>query len=117
MKKKTLEKLKESFLAKKKEIQKRLASEETEIELDVDGDDIDRASGNVIGKLAEDLAKRQLQQLRRIEEALVRIDDGTFGECEECGEDILEKRLMAKPDATTCIVCAEKLEYERKQYA
>lgn len=114
MKKKTLEKFKELFLAKKKEIQKRLASEETE--LDIDGDDIDRASGNVIGKLAEDLAKRQLQQLRRIEEALVRIDDGTFGECEECGEDIVEKRLIAKPDATTCIVCAEKLEYEAKQY-
>ena len=48
-----------------------------------------------------------------VREALKRIDEGTFGECEECGEDIGQNRLLARPTATLCVSCKE--EQERKE--
>jgi DnaK suppressor protein len=57
-------------------------------------------------------AKRR-QLLRDIEAALQRFDDGTYGECFECGEPIAPGRLRANPTATLCIGCAEALESGR----
>ena len=45
-------------------------------------------------------------QLSRVEVALERIDDGTYGSCAKCKKEIAEKRLDAYPAATTCIDCA-----------
>jgi DnaK suppressor protein len=115
MRKNQIQKIKISFLEQKEEINKKLAKND-ENEYDVDGDEIDIAAGAILVKMQEDLSMRLLKQLRNIESALKRIDDGTFGECEECGEDIAEKRLLAKPDAITCILCAEKLEHKAKQF-
>lgn len=42
--------------------------------------------------------------------ALKRVDEGDYGECEACGDDIGEKRLMARPMATHCIDCMTELE-------
>jgi DnaK suppressor protein len=49
--------------------------------------------------------------LERIETALERIEDGTYGECEECGAKIPKTRLNAIPYATMCVKCASQ--YER----
>ena len=114
MKKDTLNKIKNIFLEQSSQIKKKLISGSDEY--DIDGDDVDQASGTILCKIEQDLTNRQILQLKRIESALERIEDGSFGICEECGEDISEKRLLAKPEATTCIVCAERLEYEAKQY-
>lgn len=46
-------------------------------------------------------------ELREIERALRRIEDGTFGECTECGEPIAEPRLDALPYTSMCIDCAK----------
>jgi len=46
--------------------------------------------------------------LTRIDKALMRIEDGGFGVCEECGESIAEGRLAAVPYAELCINCASK---------
>lgn len=52
-------------------------------------------------------SERQRQdELRRIEAALARIEDGSFGICAKCGEDIAPKRLAFDPALTTCIDCA-----------
>ena len=48
--------------------------------------------------------------ISKIREALDRIDDGTFGICESCGEEISEKRLKARPVTTLCIDCKKKQE-------
>lgn len=47
-------------------------------------------------------------RLRRAElrQALTRLDDGTYGTCERCGEPIATQRLEARPNARTCIACA-----------
>jgi len=49
-------------------------------------------------------------QLEQVREALIRLDEGTYGNCENCGEPILPARLQAMPQATLCINCQEKLE-------
>ncbi len=48
--------------------------------------------------------------LREIDLALGRVEDGTYGECLECGEPIAPGRLRANPTARLCIGCAEALE-------
>lgn len=56
---------------------------------------------------------RERRLINKIREALERIDDGTFGTCEMCGEEISEGRLKARPVTTLCIDC--KIEEERKE--
>ena len=48
--------------------------------------------------------------LEAIELALERIEDGTYGQCDECGIKIPKARLNALPYAPTCVKCAEELE-------
>jgi DnaK suppressor protein len=56
---------------------------------------------------------RERKLINKIKEALERIDNGTFGVCEMCGEDISEARLKARPVTTLCIDC--KIEQEKKE--
>jgi DnaK suppressor protein len=57
---------------------------------------------------------RERKLLSKIEEALLRIDEGTFGVCEDCGEDIGLKRLDARPVTTLCIDCKTVQETREK---
>ena len=57
---------------------------------------------------------RERKLLSKIEEALARIDEGTFGVCEDCGEDIGHKRLEARPVTTLCIDCKTLQETREK---
>jgi DnaK suppressor protein len=56
---------------------------------------------------------RERRLLNKIGEALERIEEGSFGVCELCGEEISEARLKARPVTTLCIDC--KMEEERKE--
>lgn len=56
---------------------------------------------------------RERKLLNKIREALERIEEGTFGICESCGDQISEARLKARPVTTLCIDC--KMEEERKE--
>jgi RNA polymerase-binding protein DksA len=56
------------------------------------------------------LMQTEESTLEAIEAALERIEDGTYGTCEECGVKIPKARLNAIPYATTCVKCAEQLE-------
>ena len=57
---------------------------------------------------------RERRLISKIKEALARIEQGTFGICEECGEDISDERLKARPVTTLCINCKKKQENEEK---
>jgi DnaK suppressor protein len=56
---------------------------------------------------------RERKLLNKIRDAIARIDGDEFGICEECGEEISEARLRARPVTTLCIDC--KMEQERKE--
>jgi DnaK suppressor protein len=70
----------------------------------------DVGTDNFQRELALGLVSNEQQVLYRIEEALKRIDQGTYGKCEVCGESIKDSRLKALPFATMCISCKEKEE-------
>ncbi len=59
------------------------------------------------------LASKSGRYLYHIDEALRRIDDGTYGKCHECGENIHPERLKEVPHARLCISCKEKEEQEK----
>jgi DnaK suppressor protein len=58
---------------------------------------------------------RERKLLKKLNDALSRLDEGTFGICESCGGKISEKRLMARPVTTLCINCKKKQEEQEKQ--
>jgi len=57
----------------------------------------------------------QKKELEEINEALKRIEEGTYGICEMCEEEISEERLKVKPYAKYCIICREIIEKEGKR--
>jgi DnaK suppressor protein len=63
------------------------------------------------------LRDRERRLLAKIDDALQRIEDDTFGICEECSKDIGIKRLKARPVVTLCIECKTKQEEEEKKMA
>jgi DnaK suppressor protein len=52
--------------------------------------------------------------IEKIRDALDRLEDGTFGICEGCGEEIPLKRLMARPVTTLCFACKKAQEAEER---
>ncbi len=55
---------------------------------------------------------RERKLIKKIDQALERLDEGTFGLCERCGDEIGIERLKARPVTTYCIHCKTKLEEE-----
>ena len=70
----------------------------------------DRASAESDRTLTLRLRDRELRLIRKIRQALQRIDDGTYGICEECGDDISLARLKARPVTRLCINCKARQE-------
>jgi DnaK suppressor protein len=60
------------------------------------------------------LRDRDRKLVKKIREALSRIEDGTFGICEMCGEEIAIARLKARPVTTLCIECKSRQEEEER---
>ncbi len=61
------------------------------------------------------LIQMKSETLNRIEEALARLDEGTFGNCFECGDEIAERRLRALPFAVRCKDCEEARELAERR--
>jgi DnaK suppressor protein len=59
---------------------------------------------------------RERKLLRKIDSALQRIDDGSYGYCDETGEEIGLRRLEARPVATLCVEAQERRELAERQY-
>lgn len=76
------------------------------------GDEYDLASQERERELGIIFSAQEKNKLMAIEDALRRIDEGTFGYCEECGEKISKQRLKAVPFATLCVSCKSKKEAE-----
>ena len=80
-------------------------------------DIIDQASSQTEKTVEMRTLNRQIKLLSKINKAIKRIDDNTFGFCEETGEPIGIKRLIARPIATLSIEAQEKHEKNEKIYA
>jgi DnaK suppressor protein len=82
----------------------RRLDEEVEPELE------EEAQEENIGRLLAGLDDRGRAELDAIDRALLRIEEGDYGRCEDCGELIPVERLEALPTTTTCVQCSEERE-------
>lgn len=62
--------------------------------------------------MLQEAARRREQSLRNIDVALSKIESGDYGFCEQCGEEIAEKRLQFDPTVNYCLDCKSKLEQD-----
>ena len=80
-------------------------------------DVVDQASSYTEKNVEMKTINRQIKLISKIDSAIKKIKDGTYGYCEETGEPIGIKRLIARPIATLCIAAQEKHEKEEKIFA
>ena len=80
-------------------------------------DIVDQASSYTEKNVELRAINRQIKLISKIDSALKKIQEGTYGFCEDTGEPIGLKRLIARPVATLCIAAQEKHEKEEKVYA
>ena len=83
----------------------------------VSADIVDQASSYTDKTVEMKAINRQIKLISKIDQALIRIKDKTFGFCAETAEPIGIKRLMARPVAHLCIAAQEKHEKDEKVYA
>jgi DnaK suppressor protein len=96
-------------------IEARLHRETEALSTEVDGGDfIDVAQGLEHQEQEQLIASRLMKQARRLRVALTRLDIGEYGVCSECGARIPPKRLLAVPDAATCVACQDRLEHNTR---
>ncbi len=80
-------------------------------------DETDLAASEVNQNLVFKLRDRERLLLAKIDEAMERIESGSFGACNECEEPIEVRRLEARPMSDLCVACKEKQEHRQKIYA
>ena len=117
MNKTHLKKFKKLLETKRAEIVKK-AQQTLEQDMALDADDLpdemDLASSEYLQSFEFRLRGREKSLLSKLDLALKKITDGTFGICEICEEPIGKKRLEARPETTLCIKCKEDQEREER---
>lgn len=79
-------------------------------------DEIDQATAEYGHSLELRLRDREAYYLAKIDAALRRIDEGSFGICEVCDEPIAARRLEVRPVTTLCVRCKEEQEMDERSY-
>lgn len=117
MEEKELQRFKEKLEAMKVEINSDVEQTLTEMTTQTGNipDPNDRATMESDRSFELRIRGRERKLMEKVEEALVRIDDGSYGICAGCGEDIAIKRLDARPVAKYCIDCKTKQEQREKE--
>jgi DnaK suppressor protein len=90
--------------------------EDLQISSDDLSDEADLATSVVNQQVTLNIRQRELHKLRLIESSLARIEDGSFGHCEDCGEAIGDSRLKNQPWTMLCITHAEEKERDEQRF-
>ncbi len=115
--KKELEKFQELLEDKRKVVLERarqMLSEGMVLDANDLPDEMDLASSEYIQSFEFRLRGREKSLLTKLDHALKKIEDGSFGVCEICDEPIGKKRLEARPETSLCIKCKEDQEREER---
>jgi len=118
MRKRELERIKKELLKRKRELLgQALDAGDADLRSERENllDSADVASQEVNQSFKIRLREREQKLLKKIDDALVRVEKGDFGICDDCGEAIEVKRLMARPVTTLCITCKSRQEQEEEQ--
>ncbi|MDO9181992.1 MAG: TraR/DksA family transcriptional regulator [Bacteriovorax sp.] len=92
------------------------SNEDLTVSSDDLSDEADLATSVINQQVTFNMRQRELGKLKAIEEALYRMEQGSYGHCEECDESIGEKRLENQPWTTLCITHAEEQERENLKF-
>ena len=118
--KKELKKFQELLEEKRKAVLERarqmLSVENMALDTNDLPDEMDLASSEYLQSFTFRLRGREKGLLDKIERALQKIEENTFGACEECEEEISVKRLEARPETTLCIRCKEDQERAERDF-
>lgn len=120
MRKRDLEKFKKLLLLEKQNILQHLEQLEGDSEAELEnsgGDSVDLASIEITQASIQKLGNREKKLLKKVEHALQKFEDGEYGDCELCGEQISPARLEARPVAQYCIDCKTELEQNERRYS
>ncbi len=102
-----LEALKKELEEKRALMQARLASIKRDVTQEHSGDSAEQAQERENDEVVDAIGNETRQSLHDIQVALDKIAEGTYGECEKCGEEIAPARLKAIPEAALCVNCAQ----------
>lgn len=89
------------------DLQARLVSIKKDVTQSHSGDSAEQAQERENDEVVDAIGNETAQSIRVIQSALERIEGGTYGACDSCGEDIGLARLKAVPEATRCVSCAQ----------
>ncbi|MCC6276911.1 MAG: RNA polymerase-binding protein DksA [Oligoflexia bacterium] len=120
MRAKDLERFKKMLLSQKAELlnsSRKLLTEEAQHSPDDLADETDLAASEINQSLTLRLRDRERLLIQKIENALSKIEKGTYGVCDSCEEPIEVKRLEARPVASMCIACKEEQEHKERIFA
>ena len=110
-----IQKIKQKLIKERDELIKKLKENQTDefkkLNDDI-GDNFDKASQNISMETMLTFSDLDKKKLEDIEYAIKKIENGTYGYCEECGEEIPIERLEFLPFAKYCIECQEEIEEE-----
>ncbi|GEM_PF-695801 len=110
-------KIEEQLLQRREELLQQIAGEVGLLQRDAlssVGDSADQAASAIQEELYSQLAEIEGQELRKIDNALQRIREGTYGICEDCGREIPIGRLQIMPYTTLCVDCQARQEEEEE---
>lgn len=102
----SLEQQRQQLLQQQSELERRVAAIRKDLSGEHSRDSEEQAQERENDDVLNGLLEEAQGQLGRIAAALRKIDEGTYGRCEECGEPIDPRRLESVPDASLCIDCA-----------
>ncbi len=107
MSKLNLEEIKDKLITEKESLLRKLSNKNLSIDDSEMPDPVDLAVTNYSKNVMLSVSENESRQLMLINDALERIEDGEYGLCQNCEEEIVEKRLNAVPWAKYCLACQE----------
>jgi DnaK suppressor protein len=110
MSKSNLKDIKERLLAERELLIQKLKGSDLSVDDSETPDPVDLAVRNYSKNVQLAVSENESRQLTLIDEALLRIEDDEYGQCQNCEKDINQKRLAAIPWARYCLDCQELLE-------
>lgn len=113
----TFQKVREELLARRTRLQEEMARRESEQgvleQVDTQAEMVDIAQSVELIERNTTLQDQESRELEAINQALSKMTQGGYGDCEDCDEPIPDKRLLAVPEATLCARCQSIRERER----
>jgi DnaK suppressor protein len=99
--------LRGTLLSKQQELLRTLKAPTQGVPVEELKDDVDHAAYESALDIDFALRTRNVVMIKKIDIAIEKIDNGQYGDCEDCGDPISERRLAISPDAELCVHCAE----------